>query len=97
MRISKKNKWVIFNLALAILLPIAYSIWINHEVRYEYEMGYRTTTSADSISIPIAGFTLLLWLSLLILNICIAVIIKVHRLTNRSINQGVNNDVSKKI
>jgi hypothetical protein len=84
MKLLKKYRWLITNIAIAILLPIIYMIWIRNEVQYEYEMGYRTSTSGDTITIPIVAFTLILWLLLVLINVGIIVIKYLRRLTSRS-------------
>jgi hypothetical protein len=60
--------WFITNAAVAIGLPYLFTIWIRREVDYEYATGLRTSTDGDSIVIPIAGFTMLLWFALLVCN-----------------------------
>lgn len=84
MEYLKKYRWLISNLAIALLFPIIFALWISHEVRWEYEMGYRTTTDGDIITIPIFWFTLFLWLTIILINIVIVVFNKIRRLTRRS-------------
>jgi len=53
--------WAGVNLVLAIGAPVLFAQWIAREVAEEYRLGYRVSTDGDSISIPIAGFSLNLW------------------------------------
>ena len=84
MNLFKDKKWVIGNIAVAILLPIFYTLWIRYEVQHEYELGYRASTNGDTIAIPIFGFTISLWLLIIIINVGIVVVNKFRRLTRRS-------------
>jgi hypothetical protein len=50
--------WVGANVVLWVAATFAFAVWIDHEVREERRLGYRTSSDGDTIAIPIAGFAL---------------------------------------
>ena len=61
--------WVGVNGLILFGLPRLYGRWLWHEVQEEYRLGLRVSTGADSIGIPISGFTVLLAALLLVSNV----------------------------
>ncbi len=75
--------WISINLAAAAIFPVLFALWINREVQHEYAMGWRTSTNGDSTSIPIAGFTILLWAFLVLLNVLVVLVAAIRRRSRR--------------
>jgi hypothetical protein len=61
----RKVYWTVGILIWMFGIPIIFGIWLNHEVQYEYEMNWRTTSDGDNIAIPIAG--VFMWNTIIIL------------------------------
>ncbi len=81
---TRRTKWwITVNVAAAAILPVAFALWINRDVQHEYAMGWRTSTNGDSTSIPIAGFTILLWAFLVLLNVLVVVVGAIRRRSRR--------------
>lgn len=55
-----------------IVLPILYYFYLSSLMDYEYENGIRTSTGGDSIMIPVAGMFVLVFLTLVFINIIAA-------------------------
>ena len=59
------RRWIVGSVSVALVTPVLFALWIQHEVQREYAEGVGVSTEGDSIGLPIAGFTVLLWLFLL--------------------------------
>jgi len=62
------------NVVLWLGASTAYAVWIEHAVREEYRLGYRTSTDGDIVAIPIAGFVTSLGVALLAANLVLVVV-----------------------
>jgi len=57
---SRLLLWIATNILVLMTLPPLFASWVWRSVQEGYRLGYRTGTEGDSISIPVAGFTMLL-------------------------------------
>jgi hypothetical protein len=65
--------WVLANIAVQIFVPIIYFVYLMWLMDYEYENGIRTSSDGDSIMIPAAGMFVLIFFTLIVVNVFIAV------------------------
>jgi hypothetical protein len=68
------TRWIVGNVVVALGAPILFAFWIRREVEQEYAKGLRISTDGDSIAIPIVGFAILLWATLLTVNVGVVIV-----------------------
>lgn len=64
--------WIIGNAILLFVIPILYYIYLDRLIDNEYARGVRTSTSGDSVLIPVFGVFILLFLTSVVINLAIA-------------------------
>ena len=64
--------WIVANIAALFVIPILYYIYLDSLLDYEYANGIRTSTSGDTILIPVVGMFVLLLFSSIVINFAIA-------------------------
>jgi hypothetical protein len=82
--IRKAILWVVGNLALWALATLIFAIWIDHVVQEEFRTGVRTDTGHDNVMIPIAGFAIALFATMLLGNIIWIIVAAILRRRLRS-------------
>ena len=61
--------WIIADIVILICVPVAHYVYLDRLLDYEYATGIRTNTSADTITIPVFGGFIFLFLILFVINI----------------------------
>ena len=82
----KKVYWTIGILIWLFGIPVIFGLYLNHQIQYEYSMGWRTTTDGDNIAIPIVG---LFMINTIILLTCSGVYFVVKKIRNKISQRGM--------
>jgi len=78
----KKVYWIVGILIWLFGIPAIFGFYLNHQVQYEYAMGWRTTIDGDNIAIPIVG---LFMINTIIFLVCYGIYFVVRKIKNRRI------------
>lgn len=62
------NLWIT-SAILQIVVPIVYYFYLDNLVDYEYANGIRTSTDGDTLTIPVVGMFILVFLILVVINV----------------------------